>query len=329
MDLNSNVDNSLEDPFENLEQLQKITKEYGSELRRLKQVIEPLKLQKRLLKQKISKLNEEYTLRGEKTRTLLGVKEKVSRIHLHEAIIRYAFNNNLVCPWDQSVLLLDETLYSISNPDTTAPQSAHGPLNEFPELYTIKMNDEMIDSMHIFNATNATLEEKGFNRKMAVSNQLCDFLKVRRGTKISRSDAIKGITSYVRENNLQNPVDRREIIPDEQLTNLLSLTFEKLDFYNLHKYVKRHFVSPTVGETTDKYLNCDDVLTYRNFYLNVGQWKKENLIDAESLKYIAIDFQSRPPSEYNPLGGPLYREALQRFSKNLKAEKAINANAVV
>jgi upstream activation factor subunit UAF30 len=60
---------------------------------------------------------------------------------------------------------------------------------------------------------------------------------------LSRTDATRKIAAYIKEHNLQNPDNRREILSDATLTSLFSLTKEdKLNYFNLQRYIKPHFI---------------------------------------------------------------------------------------
>lgn len=62
----------------------------------------------------------------------------------------------------------------------------------------------------------------GFKKPVPISDELCKFLKVKSGTERCRNDVTTAICAYIREHELQNPENRREIVPDKALTKLLS-----------------------------------------------------------------------------------------------------------
>ena len=86
----------------------------------------------------------------------------------------------------------------------------------------------------------------GFAKPSKISDELCDFLKVAHGTEMSRTDVTRAINAYIRSNNLNDPVKKRQIIPDAVLSKLLNYVsgpeVEDLTYFNLQKYTKHHFI---------------------------------------------------------------------------------------
>ena len=83
----------------------------------------------------------------------------------------------------------------------------------------------------------------GFVKPSGISKELAKFLGVAEDTMIARTDVTKRITSYVKEHNLQDPLNGRKINPDSKLTNLLGVkSSDEVTYFNLQKYMKPHFV---------------------------------------------------------------------------------------
>lgn len=85
----------------------------------------------------------------------------------------------------------------------------------------------------------------GFMKPVKISDDLADFIQVTEEERptINRTEITKRICKYVKDNDLQKPEDRREIIPDETLKKLFSLqdsTDEKLTYYSIQKKVQSH-----------------------------------------------------------------------------------------
>lgn len=92
------------------------------------------------------------------------------------------------------------------------------------------------------NAKKGKREPSGFAKPAIISNELCDFLNQPYGTEMARTEVTKYLTSYIKDNNLQQPEDKRKINPDKKLSKLLKLTKEdQVTYFNLQKYMKSHF----------------------------------------------------------------------------------------
>lgn len=82
----------------------------------------------------------------------------------------------------------------------------------------------------------------GFLKPCLISDEMCDFLNIPHGTFKSRVDVTRGVNAYIKENNLQNPVDKRRILPDDTLIRILNLTItQPLTYFNLQTHLTQHF----------------------------------------------------------------------------------------
>jgi len=79
-----------------------------------------------------------------------------------------------------------------------------------------------------------------FERPVQVTDELCAFLSKAKGTLMSRSEVTKAVNVYVKEKNLK---DKHAITPDAPLKKLLAIADgEPLTYFNLQKYLNRHYV---------------------------------------------------------------------------------------
>ena len=79
-----------------------------------------------------------------------------------------------------------------------------------------------------------------FQIPTAISPALCAFMGRAAGSKESRSNVTKFITTYVKEKNLK---DKHDIKGDAALLKLLNLKAEdKLTYFNLQKYLNVHYL---------------------------------------------------------------------------------------
>lgn len=81
----------------------------------------------------------------------------------------------------------------------------------------------------------------GFAKPSLISPELCVFLGQDEGTLMARTEVTKYVTKYIKDNNLQNPENKRHILPDSTLKKLLNVNDEEVTYFNLQKYMKHHF----------------------------------------------------------------------------------------
>ncbi len=98
------------------------------------------------------------------------------------------------------------------------------------------------------NPNRAKNTSSGFMKPVPISGEMSKFTGWGSDELKSRVDVTKYICGYIRDNNLQNPDDRRQIVPDKKLQALLkldkkSLKEEPLTYYSLQKKIQPHFVS--------------------------------------------------------------------------------------
>ena len=92
-------------------------------------------------------------------------------------------------------------------------------------------------------------EPSGFAKPTEISKALAKFLGEKEGILLARTEVTKKITAYIKAHDLQNPSNKREILPDAALKKLLALTdqSEALTFFNLQRYMKPHFLKAVVA----------------------------------------------------------------------------------
>jgi len=89
---------------------------------------------------------------------------------------------------------------------------------------------------------NARKSPSGFAKPNKISDELCDFIGVPRGTEKSRTDITRYINTYVKEHNLNKPTNRRVILPDEKLKAILNVKEgEDVTFFILQRLISHHF----------------------------------------------------------------------------------------
>jgi chromatin remodeling complex protein RSC6 len=93
-----------------------------------------------------------------------------------------------------------------------------------------------------------TLEKKprkpsGFQLPVLISDELCHFLAIEKGSMLPRTEVTKHLITYISENNLVNPEKKTQIIPDEKLLQLLGndVDLPNLTRFTIQKYMNCHF----------------------------------------------------------------------------------------
>jgi chromatin remodeling complex protein RSC6 len=92
----------------------------------------------------------------------------------------------------------------------------------------------------------STNTNSGFLKPVQISKEMAKFTGWDPLQSKSRVDVTKYICKYIKDNDLQNPKDRREILADDKLKKLLnydSKKDEKLTYYKIQSYLKPHFTA--------------------------------------------------------------------------------------
>lgn len=83
----------------------------------------------------------------------------------------------------------------------------------------------------------------GFAKPTKLSDELCKFLNLELGSEKARTEVTKQINEYVKQNNLQDPNDKRRIFPNDALKKIMNLKEgDQLSYFNMQKFIKHHFV---------------------------------------------------------------------------------------
>jgi len=85
---------------------------------------------------------------------------------------------------------------------------------------------------------------KGFCRKCSISDTMCDFLNLPRGTPSSRVEVNKAIHDYIKTNGLIDKETPQCILPDDKLWSILSNEAKgnKITYFSMQKYIKHHYL---------------------------------------------------------------------------------------
>ena len=94
----------------------------------------------------------------------------------------------------------------------------------------------------------------GFAVAVPVSDVMCEFMEVEKGSLVARTDITKRLNAYIKANGLENPENRQQILPDERLWKILGVASNEeqragvvITHFNIQKYINGHFLKKTVG----------------------------------------------------------------------------------
>ena len=84
----------------------------------------------------------------------------------------------------------------------------------------------------------------GFAVAVAVSDAMCEFMEVEKGSLIARTDITKKLNAYIKANTLENPENRQQILPDEKLWKILGEDAKgaNITHFTIQKYINGHFI---------------------------------------------------------------------------------------
>jgi chromatin remodeling complex protein RSC6 len=97
------------------------------------------------------------------------------------------------------------------------------------------------------NKNKGNRKPSGFAKPSKVTKELCEFMKKNEGTEIARTEVTKALVAYIKEHKLENQTNSKIITPDEKLKFLLGLEDgQELTYFNIQKYMNKHFVKNIV-----------------------------------------------------------------------------------
>jgi len=90
----------------------------------------------------------------------------------------------------------------------------------------------------------APTKKKGFTQPVKITPILAKFMNLSADTLISRTEVTKFLMRYIKDKQLENPDNKRQIWPDDALWELLGDDARKevcLTHFNLQKFMSKHF----------------------------------------------------------------------------------------
>lgn len=102
--------------------------------------------------------------------------------------------------------------------------------------------------------SDAPKRPSALQKPVKISDELCTFLGFEVGTEHSRQDVTKAVNKYIKDNDIQDPANRRFIKLDDteagkKLKVLLRDPDQPVTFFNIQRYLKPHYPSKDEPET--------------------------------------------------------------------------------
>ena len=92
------------------------------------------------------------------------------------------------------------------------------------------------------NKIKVTRKPSGFANPAKVTYKLTLFMEKDEGSLIARTEVTQYLIRYIKEHSLQDKENRRVISPDAKLLDLLESGKEEVTYFNLQKYMNKHFI---------------------------------------------------------------------------------------
>jgi chromatin remodeling complex protein RSC6 len=78
---------------------------------------------------------------------------------------------------------------------------------------------------------------------LLVSGELCKFLSTKKNSQMTKADVMKGVSAYIKTNNLQLTEDKRRFKPNKDLCKLFAMPLsaaKNMTFVEINKHVSPH-----------------------------------------------------------------------------------------
>ena len=106
----------------------------------------------------------------------------------------------------------------------------------------VKKKVKLLEKEAKKNRMKGNRKASGFAVPKPVSPALCNFMKQPEGSEFARTEVTKYIIKYIQDNKLQNPNDKREIIPDKALKTILKPKKNTpVTYFNIQRLMNPHF----------------------------------------------------------------------------------------
>ncbi|KAG7011165.1 UAF30 [Cucurbita argyrosperma subsp. argyrosperma] len=164
----------------------------------------------------------------------IGVPE-MARTEVVKQLWNHIRGNNLQDPSNRRNILCDESLKALFRVDSINMFQMNKALSK--HIWPLESNDDSDDSAR--EEKRQKKGKSGFLAPLQLSDALVTFLGTGESA-LSRSDVVKRMWDYIKQNNLQDPSDKRRVICDEKLKELFDV--ESFHGFTVSKLLATHFV---------------------------------------------------------------------------------------
>jgi chromatin remodeling complex protein RSC6 len=95
-------------------------------------------------------------------------------------------------------------------------------------------------------------QNSGLQKAVNISEDMAKFAGWVASELHSRVEVTKAICSYIKTNNLQKPENRRIVLLDARLKNLLAYNEDEITYPHIQKYIGVHLIKPVSEEKPDE-----------------------------------------------------------------------------
>lgn len=188
----------------------------------------------------------------------MGGAEQASRTEVVKALWAHIREHNLQREGDKRTIECDDTLHSLLGPETVTMFT----MNKLIGRHFVATEGDVAPDFDM-SAYKADLKEAaarkasgkgkrqkkgsgsgsgsgggGLQKPMKLSKAMSEF--VGGATELPRTGVVKALWAYIKENDLQNPEDKRTIVCDDTLRSLLGQ--DEVTMFTMNKYIGQHFV---------------------------------------------------------------------------------------
>ena len=112
------------------------------------------------------------------------------------------------------------------------------------EIKALKKQANKVKAQKQKKVPKADRKPHGFAVPTKVSDEICVFMGVAPGSLIARTEVTQRMTEYIKEKQLQNKENQRQVLPDETLNRILgdAAKDQFLTHFTIQKYINHHFL---------------------------------------------------------------------------------------